>query len=229
MAAVTGLNLRTLGQRRGASLAAVVRHRRGGGRLRRRPVDRRGLPPDAWLDRRLAGHGDRAARRQRLRDDERPPRDDDADHRRGARASPRDAQGPVASAELFVVVDMPKRSTGTDANVPLRGVQPAAFERPQGAEDRPGPPLRAGAQRGDRGPGGAPGSSPASTSAPRCAGARTEWTVVGDLHRRRRRRRVGDLVRRRGAAAGLPARHHLPVGLRQARSRRRPSTTSRTT
>lgn len=33
-----------------------------------------------------------------------------------------------ASAELYVIVDLPKRSTGTDANVPLRGVQPAAFE-----------------------------------------------------------------------------------------------------
>jgi putative ABC transport system permease protein len=35
--------------------------------------------------------------------------------------------GPLASAELFVIVDLPKRSTGTEANVPLRGVQPAAF------------------------------------------------------------------------------------------------------
>lgn len=35
--------------------------------------------------------------------------------------------GPMASAELFVVVDIPKRTTGTDANVPLRGVEPAAF------------------------------------------------------------------------------------------------------
>lgn len=33
----------------------------------------------------------------------------------------------VASAELFVVVDVPKRSTGTLANVPLRGVEAAAF------------------------------------------------------------------------------------------------------
>ncbi|HEX3131301.1 MAG TPA: ABC transporter permease [Thermoanaerobaculia bacterium] len=40
----------------------------------------------------------------------------------------RSAQGPIASAELYVVVDVPKRSTGTDANVPLRGVQPAAFQ-----------------------------------------------------------------------------------------------------
>lgn len=40
----------------------------------------------------------------------------------------RSAAGPMASSELYVVVDVPKQSTGTDANVPLRGVQPAAFQ-----------------------------------------------------------------------------------------------------
>jgi putative ABC transport system permease protein len=35
---------------------------------------------------------------------------------------------PLASAELFVIVDLDKRTTGTEANVPLRGVQPEAFE-----------------------------------------------------------------------------------------------------
>ena len=40
--------------------------------------------------------------------------------------------GPQASAELFVVVTVPKKSTRTDANVPLRGIQPAAFDvRPE--------------------------------------------------------------------------------------------------
>lgn len=39
----------------------------------------------------------------------------------------RGADGPVASAELFVVISVPRRSTGTDANVPLRGIEPAAF------------------------------------------------------------------------------------------------------
>ena len=43
----------------------------------------------------------------------------------GVRRGP---DGPVASAELFVVVDVPKRTTGTPANVPLRGVEPAAFQ-----------------------------------------------------------------------------------------------------
>ncbi|MDY7092322.1 MAG: ABC transporter permease [Acidobacteriota bacterium] len=34
---------------------------------------------------------------------------------------------PAASAELFVIINLPKISTGTDANVPLRGVGPEAF------------------------------------------------------------------------------------------------------
>ena len=38
----------------------------------------------------------------------------------------RTASGPLASAELFVIINLPKRSTGTDANVPLRGVGTAA-------------------------------------------------------------------------------------------------------
>jgi putative ABC transport system permease protein len=34
---------------------------------------------------------------------------------------------PLSSAELFVIINLPKRSTGTDANVPLRGVEMTAF------------------------------------------------------------------------------------------------------
>ena len=39
----------------------------------------------------------------------------------------RGPEGPLASAELFAVINLPKRSTGTDANVPLRGVSRAGF------------------------------------------------------------------------------------------------------
>jgi putative ABC transport system permease protein len=39
----------------------------------------------------------------------------------------RAAGSPLASSELFVMMELPKRSTGTDANVPLRGVDPAAM------------------------------------------------------------------------------------------------------
>ncbi len=39
----------------------------------------------------------------------------------------RNAGGALASAELFVIIDLPKRSTATPANVPLRGVEQAAI------------------------------------------------------------------------------------------------------
>ena len=40
----------------------------------------------------------------------------------------RNSNGPLTSAELFVIINLPKRTTGTDANVPLRGVEQGAFE-----------------------------------------------------------------------------------------------------
>jgi putative ABC transport system permease protein len=39
----------------------------------------------------------------------------------------RTGQTAVASAELYVILDLPKKSTGTPANVPLRGVEPVVF------------------------------------------------------------------------------------------------------
>ena len=40
----------------------------------------------------------------------------------------RSPEGALASAELFVIINLPKRSTGTDVNVPLRGVERPAFK-----------------------------------------------------------------------------------------------------
>ncbi|MGB7217783.1 MAG: ABC transporter permease [Vicinamibacterales bacterium] len=40
----------------------------------------------------------------------------------------RDGNRPIASAELYVLVDLNKRSTRTPANVPLRGIEPAALQ-----------------------------------------------------------------------------------------------------
>lgn len=40
----------------------------------------------------------------------------------------RNELGAMASPELFVIINLPKKGTGTDANVPLRGVRPQAFE-----------------------------------------------------------------------------------------------------
>jgi putative ABC transport system permease protein len=38
-----------------------------------------------------------------------------------------DGRTSLTSAELFVIIDVPKRSTGTPANVPLRGIEPTSF------------------------------------------------------------------------------------------------------
>lgn len=40
----------------------------------------------------------------------------------------RDGDSPLTSAELFVIINLPKRSTGLDANVPLRGVETTAVK-----------------------------------------------------------------------------------------------------
>jgi putative ABC transport system permease protein len=40
----------------------------------------------------------------------------------------REEEGPLSSPELFVIINLPKRSTGTDANVPMRGVERPALK-----------------------------------------------------------------------------------------------------
>ena len=40
----------------------------------------------------------------------------------------RDGQTPIASAELFVILAVPKKTTGTDANVPMRGIEPTVMQ-----------------------------------------------------------------------------------------------------
>ncbi len=63
------------------------------------------------------------------RDDEHPhARGRDGDRGRPADRARCTRQGRLASAELFVIVDLMKASTGTNANAPLRGVEPAAFK-----------------------------------------------------------------------------------------------------
>jgi putative ABC transport system permease protein len=52
---------------------------------------------------------------------------DDVELVRNAPTVARASGEPLASPELFVLVDLPKRSTGTEANVPMRGVRKEAF------------------------------------------------------------------------------------------------------
>src|ERR1700681_4542127 len=103
---VTGLNLRTIGQRLGASLAAAI--------------GVAGVVAVFVTTLSIA-----EGFRRTLISSASPEATSIIAEKPGVA---RNSQGPVASAELYVVADIPKKSTGTDANVPLRGVQPAAFE-----------------------------------------------------------------------------------------------------
>ena len=56
----------------------------------------------------------------------------------------RDGQRAIGSAELFVIIDLPKRSTGTDANVPLRGIESSALQVRDEVKVVQGRPLKFG-------------------------------------------------------------------------------------
>jgi putative ABC transport system permease protein len=125
VAAVTWLNLRNLGQRVGASSATVV------GVAGVVMVMIGVLSMAAGFESTLAGSGrDDAALVLRAGAGSELSSGFGLEETRiigdapGVRAG---KDGPLASSELFVIVDVPKRSTGTDVNAPIRGVQPAAF------------------------------------------------------------------------------------------------------
>lgn len=126
VAAVTGLNLRTIGQRRGASAAAVF----GVAGVVAVFVAVLSIAEGFQKTMTTSGSTDTALVLRSGSDSEMMSGLGRETTRLIADAPgvARSAAGPMASAELFVVIDLPKRSTGTDANVPLRGVQPAAFE-----------------------------------------------------------------------------------------------------
>ena len=122
---VTMLNLRTLGQRRGSSLTTVF----GVAGVVTVVVALLSIGVGFRSTRASSGSPDTVMVLRGGADSEMTSGVARADSRIIADAPGvlRTTQGPVASAELYVIVDLPKRSTGTDANVPLRGVQPAAF------------------------------------------------------------------------------------------------------
>lgn len=90
----------------------------------------------------------------------------------------RTASGPVASPELFVIVDLPKRSTGTQANVPLRGVEEAAFAVRDGLEIVDGRRFTAGRNEIIVGRGAAASFAGLEVGSELTMGKNT-WTVVG--------------------------------------------------
>jgi len=125
LAALIGFNLRTLPARFGSAAAAVfgvagvVAVLVGVlsiGEGFRRVMIAAGSPDTAIV---LRGGADSEMTSVLLRDD--------VELIRNAPAVARAGGQPLASPELFVLVDLAKRSTGTDANVPMRGVRKEAF------------------------------------------------------------------------------------------------------
>ncbi|MBP8260146.1 MAG: ABC transporter permease [Verrucomicrobia bacterium] len=90
----------------------------------------------------------------------------------------RDARGALASAELYVVIDLPKRSSGTDANVPLRGVGPAAYGVRPEVQITAGRRFEPGRNEIIAGRGAAAEFAGLDLGA-RLKVGRNEWTVVG--------------------------------------------------
>ena len=214
--AVTGVNLRSIRQRLGSSTVAVIGIAGvvivfvGGA------VDRRGL------QRAMKASGDPRpghdpARRQRHRDDERPRRRRSAGSSRTRRASRADAAGaPLTSPELFVdrrpSAEAERHRRQRAAARRLAGGVPGAHQLKivEGRNFEPGKNEiivgRAAARQFVN----------LNVGTTLKWGENT-WKVVGIFEDGGSGRRVRAVVRREGAAAGLPPRQQLPVGLRAAR------------
>jgi putative ABC transport system permease protein len=125
LGALIGFNLRTLPARLGsagaavfgvAGVVAVLVGVLSIGEGFRRVMVAAGSPDTAIV---LRGGADSEMTSVLLRDD--------VELIRNAPSVARAGGQPLASPELFVLVDLAKRSTGTDANVPMRGVRKEAF------------------------------------------------------------------------------------------------------
>lgn len=85
---------------------------------------------------------------------------------------------PVASRELFVIINLPMRSTGTDANVPVRGVEPQAALVREGFRLVDGRMFTAGLNEVIVGVGARQEFSGAETGSTLAVGSE-QWPVVG--------------------------------------------------
>jgi putative ABC transport system permease protein len=124
--AVTGLSLRTIPQRLGSSAVAVI----GIAGVVIVFVAVLSIAEGFYAAMRAAGSPERALVMRSGASDEMTSGlgGPETDIIKQAPGILRDDQGAVASAELFVIVDVPKRSTLTPANVPMRGIEPATFQ-----------------------------------------------------------------------------------------------------
>jgi putative ABC transport system permease protein len=102
----------------------------------------------------------------------------EADLIRQAPGLRRDAGAPLASAELYVIIDLPKRSTGTPANVPMRGIEPSAWQVRGEASIIDGRPLQFGTNEVVVGRGASAQFAGLRVGETVVSGQNT-WTVVG--------------------------------------------------
>jgi putative ABC transport system permease protein len=122
------------------------------------------------------------------------------------------ASGPLSSSELFVIINVPKRSTGTDANVPLRGVEASALQVRDQVKIVQGRMFDWGKNEVIVGSGavqefaGLEAGLDIEGGPLRLAGGR-------DFFRERRRGGIGNLDRRQGASGCVSSRRFVPVGL----------------
>jgi putative ABC transport system permease protein len=123
--AVSWLNLRTISQRLGSSAVAVI----GIAGVVIVFVAVLSMAQGFYAAMSSAGAPDRALVFRTGADDEMTsgiggPEVDIIKQAPGLR---REGGRPLAAGELFVLIDLPKTSTGTPANVPMRGVEPESF------------------------------------------------------------------------------------------------------
>ena len=90
----------------------------------------------------------------------------------------RTAEGPMATAELFVMINLPKKSTGTDANVPFRGVEKGAMAVKGDVQIVEGRKFESGRNEIIAGVGAARAFGGLEVGRTLRIG-QTEWTVVG--------------------------------------------------
>jgi putative ABC transport system permease protein len=126
IAAVTSVNLRTIPQRLGSSAVAII----GIAGVVIVFVAVLSMAEGFFVAMSSAGSPNRAMVMRSGADDEMTSILDgpSTDVIKQAPGVARDGSRPLASAELYVVVDVPKKSTGTAANVPMRGIEATSFK-----------------------------------------------------------------------------------------------------
>ena len=123
---VTWLNLRTIPQRLGSSTVAIV----GIAGVVIVFVGVLSMAQGFFNAMRSAGSPERALVMRSGADDEMTSglTGEQAEIIKQAPGILRDGNAAVASAELFVIIDVPKKTTLTPANVPMRGIEPATMQ-----------------------------------------------------------------------------------------------------